>query len=196
MAYLARQKAVAQKHAPETLQQEVALPAGITLEVTKNLVTVRKGEKTISKKFIFGDLKLVVQEKSAQITALRKTRAAVRLAKTLEAHLLNLCHGVQEGFTYTLKICAGHFPMNVSVAGQDFIIKNFLGESVPRKIKLPQGVSVKVAGDQVTVHADSKELAGQAAASIEKLTVVKGRDLRVFQDGIYIIKKGTKSMLE
>ena len=77
----------------------------------------------------------------------------------------------------------------MSFAGVDFIIKNFLGESVPRKIKIPVGVKVKIAGDQVTVEADTKEAAGQVAASIEKLTVIKGRDLRIFQDGIYITYK-------
>ena len=31
---------------------------------------------------------------------------------------------------------------------------------------------------------------GQTAANLERATVVKGRDIRVFQDGIYVVSKG------
>ena len=31
---------------------------------------------------------------------------------------------------------------------------------------------------------------GQTAANLEQATVVKGRDIRVFQDGIYVVSKG------
>ncbi len=173
---------------------ELTVPQGISLAWDAQSVTVRKGQKSIVKNFVFGDLTLAQHGDTLRITAPRNTRDTRRLGGTLEAHLRNLFVGVQEGFTYSLKICSGHFPMNASVSGQDFIVKNFLGESVPRKLKLIQGVSVKIAGDQVTVHADSKESAGQVAASIEKLTKIKGRDLRVFQDGIYITKKHDKVM--
>ena len=49
---------------------------------------------------------------------------------------------------------------------------------------------MKVKGDSVTIEGNNKEDVGQTAGNLEKATVVKGRDTRVFQDGIYIISKG------
>ncbi len=184
------------KDARSSAQKESGLvltlkvPVGISVHCTKDLIAVEGKGKSVSRKFIFGDLKVEFKDQIVRISSERNTRRTRTLAGTLEAHTMNLIKGIQFGpCRYQLKICAGHFPMNVSLSGADFIIKNFLGESVPRKIKIPSGVKVKIAGDQITVEADTKEAAGQVAASIEKLTVIKGRDLRIFQDGIYITQK-------
>jgi len=54
-----------------------------------------------------------------------------------------MIRGVTEGYTYKLKICSGHFPMNVSLKGDVLEIKNFIGESVPRKLKIKEGSEEK-----------------------------------------------------
>ena len=100
-----------------------------------------------------------------------------------------MVNGVTKGHVYRMKICSGHFPMNVSIAGGEFVIKNFLGEKVPRKLKLKEGVNVKVEGQEVVIDGSALEQVSQTAASIEQLTRIRNRDLRVFQDGIYITHK-------
>ena len=114
------------------------------------------------------------------------------MVKTYKAKLKNNLIGVNEGYTYKLKICSGHFPMNVGVNGTEFTIKNFLGEKVPRTITLKEGASVKIEGEQIIVESIDKEKAGQVAADIEQLTRVTNRDNRIFQDGIYITEKAGK----
>jgi len=49
---------------------------------------------------------------------------------------------------------------------------------------------VTINKDIVKVSSIDKEKAGQTAANIELATRIKGYDPRVFQDGIYIVKKG------
>ena len=51
-------------------------------------------------------------------------------------------------------------------------------------------VDVKTKGDQVLVSGINKEHVGQTAVNIELATKIKGYDPRVFQDGIYIVRKG------
>lgn len=105
------------------------------------------------------------------------------------AHINNMFKGVQNGYNYKLKICSGHFPMAVSVKGDLFEIKNFIGEKVPRTYKIPNGIKVVISGELIDVNGIDKDMTGQTAASIEKLTRRPGFDKRIFQDGIYIIEK-------
>ena len=86
--------------------------------------------------------------------------------------------------------------MNVSIQGDNFVVKNFLGEKSPRTIKLKKGATVKVEGDQILIESCDKDMAGQQASDIELLTAKSNRDLRVFQDGIYMTEKAGKKIFE
>jgi large subunit ribosomal protein L6 len=48
---------------------------------------------------------------------------------------------------------------------------------------------VKVQGDEVIITGVNKEDVGQTMANLEQATKIKGRDPRVFQDGIYLVAK-------
>jgi len=114
--------------------------------------------------------------------------------KTLQAHVNNMLKGVQEGYIYKLKICSSHFPMNVSISGNKFVVKNLLGEKIPREIEIKAGAKVEVKGDVIEVTGVDKDLVSQAAADIEKSTKITNRDRRIFQDGIYITHKDGKAI--
>jgi large subunit ribosomal protein L6 len=74
------------------------------------------------------------------------------------------------------------------------LIKNFLGESVPRKMAIKPNVEVKIEGEEIIVSSPDKEAAGQVAGDIEQLTRIKKRDIRIFQDGCYITHKAGKEI--
>lgn len=79
--------------------------------------------------------------------------------------------------------------MNVAVSGNELVIKNFLGEAVPRRVEIMQGAEVKVNGEEITVKSCNVEIAGQTAAKIETACRITNRDRRIFQDGCYIFDK-------
>ena len=62
-------------------------------------------------------------------------------------------------------------------------------ETKERKAKILKDVKVKIEKDTITVESHNKEAAGQVAANIEKAARLKNKDTRVFQDGIYLVKK-------
>ena len=116
------------------------------------------------------------------------------MMNTIAQHVRNMIKGVQKKFEYKLKVCFSHFPMTVKQEDRKIIVQNFLGEKVPREMTLPEGVEVKVDKTEIIVRSVDKELAGQAAANFETITKIRGRDKRVFQDGIYITNKAERDM--
>jgi len=178
------------------LEEKTELPNGVTATVANGVVTVKgpKGEVTKSMKDPM--IKIKADGSIVSISAATDTKRQKRIINTFTAHLKNMILGVQSPYQYRLKICSGHFPMNVSIQGEKFIVKNFLGEKSPRTLKLKKGASVKVEGDQILVESSDKDLAGQQASDNELLTSKNNRDLRVFQDGIYMTEKAGKKVTE
>ena len=85
-----------------------------------------------------------------------------------------------------MEVYYAHFPMQVTVEGDEVVIENFLGEKAPRRTELRGDTEVTVDGEELTVAGPSIEDVGQTAADIEQLTRVTDKDTRVFQDGVYI----------
>jgi large subunit ribosomal protein L6 len=173
------------------------LPNGVTATITTDSTVTIKGPKGEASRNM-KDPQITIKQVGNNITfsAETDTKRRVRVINSLTAHLKNMIKGVQEPYQYRLKICSGHFPMNVSISGDQFIVKNFLGEKCPRTIKLKKGATVKIEGDQILVESPNKELAGQQASDIELITAKRNRDLRVFQDGIYMIEKAGEKIGE
>lgn len=171
------------------LRKEVPLPAGVRATLEGKTLSL-KGPKGESKKdFSHPKVTLKLEQDKLVLVASKATKREKTIIGSFWSHLKNMVQGVQEPHVYNLKICSGHFPMNVSVSGNEFTIKNFLGETVPRKVILPKGVGVKITGTEITVTSPDKEAAGLAAAKIENLCRITNRDIRIFQDGCYITHK-------
>lgn len=171
------------------LEQIIEMPSGVTAAIAHGIMTIKgpKGEAARPMK----DPAITITAKENQVTILcaKGAKRQKRVINSFAAHLRNMIEGVQRPYQYKLKICSGHFPMTATISGEQFIIKNFLGEKSPRTLKLKKGVTVKIDGDQILVESSDRELAGQQASDIELLTAKRNRDLRVFQDGIYMIEK-------
>jgi len=175
------------------LKLEIGIPEGVSVKVDNTHVSVKGKSGEASKEMHNPKIKVFAEANKIVIEALKPTRREQRIAYTFNAHIKNLIKGAAESYIYKLKICSGHFPMNVAVAGQEFVIKNFLGEAVPRKVALLPNVEVKIQGMEIIVSSVDREAAGQMAARIEQLCRITNRDRRVFQDGCYITKKAVRA---
>lgn len=178
-----------------SLEQEIEIPSGITATMTKNSVTI-KGKTELTRTINDPLVKIKVDSTKIMLTCEKGTKRQKRMMNSFAAHIRNMIEGVQRPYQYRMKICSGHFPMNVSTSGNQFIIKNFLGEKCPRTLTMKQGATVKIDGDQILIESPDKDLAGAMASDIELLTAKANKDLRVFQDGIYIIEKAGKKVSE
>ncbi len=171
------------------LSQKIEIPEGIEVNIEENKLIVKGPEGTNEKKFNFSNLVFEKKDNEIIIGNKKATKKEKRDMNTIAAHIRNMIKGVQKKFEYKLKICFSHFPITVEVKDNEALIKNFLGERVARKMKIPAGVDVNVGKDTITITSPNKELAGQTAANFEHVTRIPKKDRRVFQDGIFITNK-------
>jgi len=174
--------------------QKIEIPEGIEVSLEGSKLKVKGQEGELEREFNFAKIDFKKEGKEIELGNKKSTKSEKKRINTMASHIKNMIQGVGEKFEYELKICFAHFPITVEANGNEITIKNFLGEKVARKTKVPEGVEVKIEKEIIKVIALNKELAGQAAANIERSTKVGSRDRRVFQDGIFIINKAGKKI--
>lgn len=176
------------------IEGKVELPEGVTATVEGSNVKISGKKGEVSRIFDNPYVTIESKDNSITLTAKRQTKREKKIIGTFKSIIQNMVKGASEGHKYVLKICSGHFPMNVALKGDELVIKNFLGEKSPRVLKIKKGAEVKVEGDKINVESTDKNIAGQVSADIELLTKRPNYDARIFQDGIYIINKDGKDI--
>lgn len=171
------------------LRKEITIPQGVEVDVA-DLVTVKKKNQEIKKRLFYPTIDIHKVDDKIVLEPRQFSKNEKKIINTFKAHILNMIRGVQEPYVYKLKVCSSHFPMAVSVEGRKLVVKNFLGEKIPRRGDILENVDVKVEGDVIIVSSPDKEHAGQTAANFEQCTRITNRDRRVFQDGLWITQKG------
>ncbi len=174
----------------DVVRHEIEIPEGIEAKLENFDLHIKGPKGELVREFKHTRVKMSIEDGKIVIYCPLPKKKEYALAGTWKAHVMNMIKGVTEGFEYHLKIVYAHFPMKVTVKGRKVVIENFMGEKAPRYAEIFGDAQVEVKGDTVIVRSINKEHAGQTAANIEKATRIKDRDPRVFQDGIYIVKKG------
>lgn len=170
------------------LREEIPIPEGI--EVTIDDGVLIKGSKgQLERKFNYPDISIGKKDGNIIIEANFPKKRDKAMLGTIRSHINNMIIGLTNGFTYNMKIVYAHFPMTVKAGGDKVTIENFLGERYPRTAKIVGSAKVQVSGDEVKITGINKEDVGQTMANLEQATKIKGRDPRVFQDGIYFLSR-------
>jgi large subunit ribosomal protein L6 len=174
---------------PAEWKYELQIPEHVTVDIHNGLFTVKGAKGEVKRKFIFPKIKITKEGNKIVFDMSKPTKREKAAVFSTTAHLKNMFKGSTHLCVYKLKICSGHFPMKITYKNNVFEVKNFVGETVPRTIKIKPGVDVVVKEPDVTVTSADKELAALTAAAIEQVTRRPNFDRRIFQDGIYITHK-------
>lgn len=177
----------------DNYSKEIEIPQGIDISIDDKIIIVKGQKGHITRDFSDCRFKSVVIEKNGNKIEVKAGNSAGRkhtaFIGSIAAHIKNMIKGVSKDYVYTMKIFYTHFPISVAVKDREVQIKNFLGEKGARIAKISGDAQVKIDKEIVTVSGINKEEVGQTAANIEKACKIKGRDRRVFQDGIYLHSK-------
>ncbi|PAV06655.1 50S ribosomal protein L6 [Methanosphaera cuniculi] len=172
------------------ITETIPIPEGVTVTIDGSDVTVKGDGGEIKRNFDHNNITVSKDDDEVTVSVAFPNKKDKAMVGTIRSHITNMIYGVKHGFTYKMKIVYAHFPMTVKVKGKLVTIDNFLGERSPRTAKIiGDDVKVSVKGDNVTITGVNKEHVGQTMANIEQATKIKGRDPRIFQDGIYLVDK-------
>ena len=155
----------------------VAIPAGVTVTVANNVMTV-KGPKGELKQPFSSNIKIDVQSNEAVLTTLNDTKQAGADHGLYRSLLNNMVKGVSEGFTKTLVITGVGY--RAEVKGKELVMN--LGYSSDYIVIIPNGLTVAATPDgKVTITGIDKQLVGEFSSQIRKLRKpepYKGKGIR------------------
>ncbi len=171
------------------MEERLDIPDGVDVETTGGVVTVSSGDTAVERQLDHPDIDIAVDRDQVAISTASERRDVEALVGTYRSHVQNMITGVTNGFEYHMQGFYSHFPMDMAIENDTFVISNFIGERSPRKVSIPESVTVELDGEDVIVTGPDKEAVGQTAANIEQACYKGKRDPRKFQDGIYITER-------
>ena len=155
----------------------VAIPAGVTVTVANNVVTV-KGPKGELKQDFSSDVKVEVKDNEVVVSLENTTKQANAFHGLYRNLINNMVVGVTNGFTKTLVITGVGYRAEI----QGKILMLNLGFSNDIFVTIPEGLTVTAdAQGKVTISGISKQLVGEFSAQIRKLRMpepYKGKGIR------------------
>lgn len=162
-------------------KQPIAIPPGVTLDISDHHVTARGPKGTLERDFH----RLVSFERkdsTLQLTIKNPEEKKSReLWGTSRVLLSNMVEGVAKGFTKQLEINGVGY--RAAVSGQTLTLN--IGYSHPVAFDIPEGITVKVEKNVITVAGADKQLVGQVAAqirAIRKPEPYKGKGIKYLDE--------------
>ena len=155
----------------------VTIPAGVTVTVAPNMVTVKGPKGELAQKV--NDLVTIeVKGTEVVVTPVNTSKAASAAHGLFRVLIANMVKGVSEGYTRTLlKTGVGY---HWEVAGN--VINMNLGFSSDFVVVIPEGITVTIDKEEkLTITGIDKQKVGEFSAQIRKLRApepYKGKGIR------------------
>lgn len=172
-------------------KKPIPIPPNVTVAVTGTSVSI-KGPKGELKRVLPPDIKAEAKDGALVMVPVRETKKTAALWGLARSLVANMVEGVTAGFAKKLEFEGIGFRANLE--GDTIVFS--LGFSHPVRFKAPEGISLKVEKNTITVSGIDKELVGQTAAAIRNLKKpepYKGKGIR-YQGEIIRRKAGKKAV--
>jgi len=173
----------------EKHQQELEIPDKVKVVLKKHMLHVEGPLGKTHKNFKKIPVDVKIEGKKIIVSAQGIRKRDHSITNTAASIIKNLCEGVTTGYTVKMKLVFAHFPITVKVKDDQVLIENFQGERSARVAKIMGQTKVVPKGDDIVITGPVLTDVTQTAANIQLKSSVKGKDHRVFLDGIYIFDK-------
>jgi len=168
----------------------ISIPVGVEVKISDGLVEV-KGPKGVLTEKIHPAVQAAIKDNAVVLTIKDEQDKSQRALWGLFGSLIrNMIEGVVNGFSKQLEI--NGVGMKYAVSGKKVILN--VGFSHPVEYGIPDGISITVDGNILTVAGIDKQLVGETAAQIRQIKKVepyKGKGIKYV--GEQFIKKAGKT---
>jgi large subunit ribosomal protein L6 len=171
------------------ISRTIQVPEAVTVNLQGKKISVNGEKGSLTRDFSFAPIAIDAEGQTIRVSAKWPRKKESALVGTIYSHIQNMITGVTKGFSYKIKIVFSHFPISVKLDGKSILIENFTGERKARSIKTVGDVKIKIETDDIIISGINLEEVSQTAANIEQATRVKGKDVRVFLDGLYVYER-------
>lgn len=171
-------------------RKPIALPAGVTIDVAPELITVKGAKEQLTLKRAKN---IDVEVNGAEVVVTRRCddKAARAAHGMTRAIIANMITGVTEGYTKTLEIVGVGY--RAAMQGNKLVLS--LGYSHPVEVTPPAGITFAVDGNTtVLVKGADKQVVGQVASEIRAWRApepYKGKGIRY--KGEFVRRKAGKA---
>ena len=171
--------------------RKLVIPAGVTVTVDNDVVTVKgpKGELTTK---VINDLEVKVEGDTLEVLKGNDSSTTNMMQGTMNANINNMLVGVTKGFTKGLEIIGVGY--RFALKGNKLVIN--AGYSHPVEMIIPEGIKVEVPSNtELNISGIDKTLVGEFAAQVRKVRQpepYKGKGIR-YKDEHVRRKEGKKA---
>ncbi|MFA5047896.1 MAG: 50S ribosomal protein L6 [Patescibacteria group bacterium] len=171
-------------------KQLITIPTGVEVRLDGNQIIV-KGPKGQLIQIIHPVVSLTIKDNTISIAVKDGSDKSQRALWGLFGSLTNnMITGVTQGFSKQLEI--NGVGMKATAAGKKLVLN--VGFSHPVDYAIPEGISIAVEGNVITISGIDKQLVGETAAQIRKIKKVepyKGKGIKYV--GEQVIRKAGKA---
>lgn len=172
------------------MEETLELPEGFEAEYEDGVLTIEGNGDEVSKELNHALVDVEVEGDEVVFSTESTKKDIKSILSTFRSHAANIVEGLQDEHVYKMKGVYAHFPMTLKQEKNKVLIENFMGERKPREIRIEEGVTVEVDGEDLTLRGADKDAVSQSAGRIEQACHKGDRDPRTFQDGVYITSRG------
>jgi len=172
-------------------KKPIAIPSGTDVVINEGVVTVKGPLGTLSRE-MRSEVSVSVENGVITVAPTEESKFARALWGTVASHITNMLDGVQK--PYVKKLVVEGVGFRVESDGKN--IKMALGFSHPVIVPIPEGITVVVEKNTVTISGIDKEKVGQFAAEVRTLKKpepYKGKGIR-YDDEVIRRKQGKKAV--
>lgn len=171
-------------------KKPIVVPAKVEVTAGNGTLSVKGSKATLSRS-VHSSINIEVTPEGVVITPSNNSRLAHALTGTFAAHLKAMMLGVETPFKKVLQLNGVGY--KVELKGTDLVFA--VGFSHPVTLAVPQGITVTVVKNTITVEGSDKQQVGQFAAEIREVKKPEpylGKGIK-YEDEVIRRKQGKKA---